>query len=166
MIELSQKTMNMINEYTRVQKELADFEKEIKKQKERAEALREGQEKEFTFERANELNTLTLSIDQAESALKNKKVANRNVLEGRVLTSAVNKDVAEGLKKDDELLSLEMKVKECQQEIKDATKQYYELHGFKRDKAKVEIEKLSDINLYVATKELYKLTPQPIATEG
>lgn len=154
MINLSAETLQGVEEYAKVTRELLDFEAEIKKHEGKAEKLRVQQNEKFTFDRANELNALTLSIDQAIDTLRKRKLETEKLLGARPLKLKISNEVGRFLEEDDELLNLEMTIKKNVDAILTGIAEYRTLFKFKRDQAKEAIHTLSDENLNALTIDL------------
>ena len=162
MTKLNETTLNLIDEYVSLQKELNEFEEEIKTQEGNLKGLQAEQAKKFTFDRANMINTLTMSIEQAKRALLVRREEKRKVIEGNKLAFAVRDNVKKILSDDDELLTIQLQVKSNIEAILADVKEYRELYKFKRDTLTAEVKAMSDINLYTAiqyAKQLSEFEP-------
>jgi len=154
MVRLSEETLKLIEEFAKTKRELIDFEDEISKHEMKISKMLEQQQEKFTFERANELNALTLSVEQARESLRKRKEDTSKLMTGSVIKTKISNDADRLLKEDKDLVELEEGVLNKVEEILHGIEEYRTLFKFKRNNVKEAILKLSSENLTALTLDL------------
>ena len=115
MIKLRETSQKGIEKLVNERKTLAEFAKELRSHKNKIAGLKAEQESKFDFERANRLNALTQTLEQAQSVYDGKK----NELDRTIKTSTntklrIGEDVLAELKRDEEIVT---EAKEITQDV-------------------------------------------------
>ena len=115
MIKLRETSQKGIEKLVDERKTLAEFAKELRSHKNKIAKLKAEQESKFDFERANQLNALTQTLEQAQSVYDGK----RKELERTINTSTntklrIGEDVLTELKRDKEITN---EAKEITQDV-------------------------------------------------
>lgn len=115
MIKLREVSQKGIEKLVDERKTLAEFAKELQSHKNKIAKLKAEQESKFDFERANQLNALTQTLEQAQSVYDGKK----KELERTIKVSAnaemrIEEDVMAELKRDEDIVS---EAKEITQDV-------------------------------------------------
>lgn len=147
MIELKTETLEAIEEYAKLNKEVKDFEAQIATHEQEAEDMRTLQANEFDFERAKELNMLETIISQAKESLEKRKQATQKQREARKLKLKIANEIGGMLEADEELLKIEADVMKKVDSILEKITEYRTLFKFKQEKLQQGVMELSNENL-------------------
>lgn len=115
MIKLRETSQKGIEKLVDERKTLAEFAKELQTHKNKITNLKAEQEDKFDFERANQLNALTQTLEQAQSVYDSKKKElDRTIKTSRNTKSRIEEDVLAELKRDKEITN---EAKEITQDV-------------------------------------------------
>ena len=115
MIKLRETSQKGIEKLVDERKTLAEFAKELQTHKNKIANLKAEQEGKFDFERANQLNALTQTLEQAQGVYDGKKKElDRTIKTSTNTKLRIGEDVLEELKRDKEIVS---EAKEITQDV-------------------------------------------------
>ncbi|MFV8252844.1 hypothetical protein ACNNLS_07285 [Aerococcus viridans] len=115
MIKLRETSQKGIEKLVNERKTLAEFAKELRSHKNKIANLKAEQENKFDFERANQLNALTQTLEQAQSVYDGKKKElDRTIKTSTNTKLRIGEDVLTELKRDKEITS---EAKEITQDV-------------------------------------------------
>lgn len=115
MIKLREVSQKGIEKLVNERKTLAEFAKELQSHKNKIAKLKAEQENKFDFERANQLNALTQTLEQAQGVYDGKRKELERTIKASTNTKLrIGEDVLEELKRDEEIVS---EAKEITQDV-------------------------------------------------
>ena len=115
MIKLRETSQKGIEKLVNERKTLAEFAKELQSHKNKIAGLKAEQESKFDFERANQLNALTQTLEQAQSVYDGKKKElDRTIKTSTNTKLRIGEDVLAELKRDKDIVN---ETKEITQDV-------------------------------------------------
>lgn len=181
MIELRETSKKGIEKLVNDRKALGEFAKELQSHKNKIANLKAEQENKFDFERANQLNALTQTLEQAQRVYDGKKKElERTIQTSRNTKLRIGEDVLTELKQDKEITN---KAKEIIQDLvrlrKEAeafknivTEKKYKLIDEIEDNTDADISELLgsaeniSVNQFISINELIKFIDQYASIEN
>ena len=111
MIKLREVSQKGIEKLVNERKTLAEFAKELQSHKNKIAKLKAEQENKFDFERANQLNALTQTLEQAQSVYDGKRKELERTIKASTNTKLrIGEDVLTELKQDKEITNKEKEI--------------------------------------------------------
>ena len=181
MIKLRETSKKGIEKLVNERKTLAEFAKELRSHKNKIANLKAEQENKFDFERANQLNALTQTLEQAQSVYDGKKKElERTIKASRNTKLRIGEDVLTELKQDKEITN---KSKEIIQDVVSlrkkaeafkniVTEKKYKLVDEIEDNTDADISELLgsaeniSVNQFISINELIKFIDQYASIEN
>ena len=115
MIKLRETSQKGIEKLVNERKALAEFVKELRSHKNKIADLKAEQENKFDFERANQLNALTQTLEQAQSVYDGKRKELERTIKASTNTEMrIEEDALAELKRDEEIVN---EAKEITQDV-------------------------------------------------
>lgn len=181
MIKLREVSQKGIEKLVNERKTLAEFAKELQTHKNKIAKLKAEQESKFDFERANQLNALTQTLEQAQSVYDGK----RKELERTIHASAnaemrIEEDVMAELKRDEEIVNEAKEITEDVVKLRKRAEAFKNIVTEKKFKIVDEIEDSAEadisellgraekisVNQFISINELIKFIDQYASIEN
>ncbi|MFW3504831.1 hypothetical protein ACN68I_03270 [Aerococcus viridans] len=181
MIKLREVSQKGIEKLVNERKTLGEFTKELRSHKNKIASLKAEQDNKFDFERANQLNALTQTLEQAQSVYDGKKKElERTIQTSRNTKSRIEEDVLAELKRDKEITN---EAKEITQDVvrlrkraeafkNIVTEKKYKIIDEIEDSADADISELLgsaeniSVNQFISINELIKFIDQYASIEN
>lgn len=118
--------INLLDEIKAKQDELIDFEKELQNKRTKLDSLTKAQSEKFDFNRVNEIKELSLTIDNADYALRQQTAAFQDFKKQRenALYNLVNNDKMTNIYRDPKLMEQKRAVLQSVKDMKETYSEY------------------------------------------
>ena len=181
MIKLRETSQKGIEKLVNERKTLAEFAKELQSHKNKIAGLKAEQESKFDFERANQLNALTQTLEQAQSVYDGKKKELDRTIKASTNTKLrIGEDVLAELKQDKGIVNEAKEITEDVVRLRKRAEAFKNIVTEKKFKIIDEIEDSADAdisellgsaenisaNQFISIGELIKFIDQYASIEG
>ena len=181
MIKLRETSQKGIEKLVNERKTLAEFAKELQSHKNKIAKLKAEQENKFDFERANQLNALTQTLEQAQSVYDGKRKELERTIQASTNTKLrIGEDVLAELKQDKGIVNEAKEITEDVVRLRKRAEAFKNIVTEKKFKIIDEIEDSADAdisellgsaenisaNQFISIGELIKFIDQYASIEG